>query len=150
MVRDRTIGETEVMGWVEEYKAICSRRCADILGASTTSEALIRALGDVVAESAVDDQMYHRMWFDLRNQCMFDHELRRPVREVGNLLEDLISQVLERHAELVGSHREISITVAVATVDALFQQAVASATNRHPDATGNLSEGLRIMLGGTA
>lgn len=138
------------MNWIDEYKVICNRRCADILAASATADDLVRAAVEIVTSSAVENQAHHRMWFDLRNQCMFDHELRRPVREVGNLIEDLIAQVMSRHAELAGEQREIPAHVAVATLDALFQQAVASATGGCSDATDKLRDGLRFILTGTA
>ena len=65
-----------------------------------------------------------RLWYDLRNQGLFDASFRSDVLEIDQSLEQMIWRVVSRFAELAQAPLVVSSGVAYGIFDGLFQQAL--------------------------
>lgn len=66
----------------------------------------------------------HRLWYDLRNQAMFDPELREDVSAIDNGLCDMIDRVLTRYAELSDAVPRYDRNVTYSMLDGIFLAAL--------------------------
>jgi hypothetical protein len=64
----------------------------------------------------------HRLWYDIRNQAMFEKSFQADVGEIDQSLERMIWRVMSRYAELAGGVIGVPEHVAYALFDGLFQQ----------------------------
>src|SRR5690349_15706535 len=67
---------------VRQYKAGCVTRYDELLTTSSTAEELASAFGAAMAATMRDDGPMHRLWYDLRNQSMFEDWFRADAREI--------------------------------------------------------------------
>ena len=70
-----------------------------------TPDELLDAFAAKLVETLVDEAPMHRLWYDLRSQCMFEEPLREAVLLIDKTLEDMIWRVVSRYAELAGAER---------------------------------------------
>ena len=66
----------------------------------------------------------HRLWYDLRNQSLFEESFRADVLEIDQRREEMIWRVISRYAEFAGIAVAVSPGAAYAMLDGLFQQAL--------------------------
>jgi hypothetical protein len=100
-----------------------------------------------LAATLCEDTAMHRLWYDLRNQSMFDDSFRRDVLEIDRSLERMIWRVVSRYAELAGAPAAVAESVAYGIFDGLFQQAlIAHVTQPGADAAGRLRHGAAGVL----
>jgi len=109
---------------VRQYKATCVRRYDGVVMGSTTAEGLAAAFADKLVETIVDEAPMHRLWYDLRSQCMFEESLQDAVLGIDKTLEDMIWRVISTYGELAGRAPAMSSPVVYALLDGLFQQAL--------------------------
>ena len=113
---------------VREYKTVCVRRYDGVIAGATTPEELLAGFADQLALTLEEDAAMHRLWYDVRTQSMFEERLRDVAVEIDGWLEDMISRIVSRYAELAGGVPAMSPAVAYAIVDGLFQQALMNLT----------------------
>jgi hypothetical protein len=77
-----------------------------------------------MADTLRTDAPMHRLWYDLRNQSLFEESFREDVLEIDQRREEMIWRVVSRYAELSGVTVTMSPSVAYAILDGLFQQAL--------------------------
>jgi hypothetical protein len=66
----------------------------------------------------------HRLWYDLRNQSLFEGSFRSDVLEIDQRREEMIWRVVSRYAEFAGITVALSPGVAYAMLDGLFNRAL--------------------------
>jgi hypothetical protein len=66
----------------------------------------------------------HRLWYDLRNQSLFEESFRADVLEIDQRREAMIWRVVSRYAELAQITVTLSQAAVYAILDGLFQQAL--------------------------
>jgi hypothetical protein len=66
----------------------------------------------------------HRLWYDLRNQSLFEESFRADMLEIDQRREEMIWRVVSRYAEFAGITMSVSPGVAYAMLDGLFQRAL--------------------------
>ena len=66
----------------------------------------------------------HRLWYDLRNQSLFEESFRADVLEIDQRREEMIWRVISRYAAFAGFQIALSPGAAYAILDGLFQQAL--------------------------
>jgi hypothetical protein len=66
----------------------------------------------------------HRLWYDLRNQSLFEESFRADVLEIDQRREEMIWRVISRYASLAGLSVTLSPGAAYAVLDGLFQRAL--------------------------
>jgi AcrR family transcriptional regulator len=109
---------------VRQYKAECVARYDNIVATADSPEELRRQFGAVMAGTLRDDAQMHRLWYDLRNQSLFDESFRSDVGEIDQSLERMIWRIVSKHSDLAGGPPAVSSSVAYAMFDGLFQQAL--------------------------
>jgi hypothetical protein len=70
------------------------------------------------------DAPMHRLWYDLRNQSLFEESFRADVLEIDQRREEMIWRVISRYASFAGVEVALSPHGAYAILDGLFQQAL--------------------------
>jgi AcrR family transcriptional regulator len=109
---------------VREYKAICVTRYDQVVATATTPAQLQEGFLDKLAQTLVEEPQMHRLWYDLRNQSMFEETFRADVAAIDASLERMVWRVVTRFAELVGTAPLVTPSVMYALFDGLFQQAL--------------------------
>ena len=109
---------------VRQYKAECVSRYDVLVAESADGEELARGFAVAMAATLRDDAAMHRLWYDLRNQSMFDDVFRTDVAEIDAGLEAMIWRVVSRYTELTGTTLTLSSKAVYAVFDGLFLQAL--------------------------
>lgn len=109
---------------VREYKERCATRYDEVVATATTAEDLAAGFLRKLTETLTGEAPMHRLWYDLRNQSMFEPAFRHDVAEIDLLLERMIWRIVTRYAELSGRTPQVTSTVMYAVFDGLFQQAL--------------------------
>ncbi|MEV5832181.1 TetR/AcrR family transcriptional regulator [Nocardia sp. NPDC052112] len=123
---------------VRQYEQVCVTRYDDIVATATTAEQLRNDFGAAMATTLDADAPLHRLWYDLRNQSLFEESFRDDVLEIDSHREEMIRNVVDRFADLSGHPLLVSSTAAYAIFDGLFQQALLHKLAGHRDAADNL------------
>ncbi len=136
---------------VRQYEAVCVTRYDEIVDAATTSAELREQFGVAMAATLEADAHLHRLWYDLRNQSLFDESFRADVLEIDQRRERMIGNVVERYAELSGSPLLMSASAAYAVFDGLFQRALLHKLAGRADAAsclrGEVGRLLDLLIG---
>jgi AcrR family transcriptional regulator len=135
-----------IMCCVRQYKAECVRRYDGIVASAASPEELGRDFGAVMAGTLRDEAKMHRLWYDLRNQSLFDSAYRADVDEIDQSMERMIWRIVSKFAELSGAPVALSRSAAYAVYDGLFQHALSSHLAGDPDAAGVLEQDVQRLL----
>src|ERR1700731_1877164 len=109
---------------VRQYEAACVTRYDEIVAAAGSAEELKREFSAAMAQTLRTDAPMHRLWYDLRNQSLFEESFRADVLEIDQRREEMIWRVISRYAEFAGITVAVSPGVAYAMLDGLFQRAL--------------------------
>jgi AcrR family transcriptional regulator len=131
---------------VRQYKAECVKRYDSIVATATTPEELRTGFGAAMAGTLREDGAMHRLWYDLRNQSLFDEAFRPDVKDIDQSLERMIWRIVSRFAELTGKPPAVTPSVAYALADGLFQHALIAHLSGDPAAADGLSGCVRLLL----
>jgi AcrR family transcriptional regulator len=107
---------------VRYYKRTCVTRYDEIVETSTSADELQSRFAAKLAETIREEGPMHQLWYDLRNQSMFEPALREVVREIDGQLEQMIWRVVTRYATLAGKEPAIDSTSCYGMLDGLFAQ----------------------------
>ena len=131
---------------VREYKAVCVTRYDEVVARATTASELAEGFLQKLAETLVDEAPLHRLWYDLRNQSMFEAAFRADVAEIDLLLERMIGRIVTRYGELSGAAPQVPPPVMYAVFDGLFQQALLRRLAGDPSAAADLRAAVAQVL----
>lgn len=131
---------------VRQYKIECVKRYDDVVSTAETPEGLARGFGDAMAATLRDDATLHRLWYDLRNQSLFEDSFRDDVRDIDRSLERMIARIVDQYAELAGRPAAFPTATAYAMYDGVFQQALLRHLTGDPDAAADLAANVRRIL----
>jgi AcrR family transcriptional regulator len=109
---------------VRYYKARCVRRYDDVVADATTADELLDGFAAKLRQTLREEAPMHRLWYDLRNQSMFEESLREAVTTIDRTLEEMIWRVVSRYAELAGREPVTGPAATYGLLDGLFQQAL--------------------------
>ncbi len=93
-----------------------------------------------------DDARLHRLWYDLRNQSLFEGSFRKDVQEIDQSLERVIWRIVSTDGDLAGAPVAVSPSVAYAIFDGLFQQALIRHLGGSEAAAGELQANTERIL----
>jgi AcrR family transcriptional regulator len=131
---------------VKQYKAECVTRYDQIVATAETAEELNVNFGIGLAATLQEDAVLHRLWYDLRNQALFEESFRADVLEIDKSLELMIWRIVSKYGEL----GELPITVSPATAygifDGMFQQALLRFLAGQDTALDDLRAGVELVL----
>jgi AcrR family transcriptional regulator len=109
---------------VRQFEAACVTRYDEIVASATSAAELKREFTAAMALTLRADAPMHRLWYDLRNQSLFEESFRADVLEIDQRREDMIWHVISRYAEFAGITVAASPSAIYAILDGLFQQAL--------------------------
>ncbi|SDN87713.1 transcriptional regulator, TetR family [Klenkia soli] len=131
---------------VREYKAVCVTRYDQVVATAATPDELRQGFLDKLAQTLVDEAHMHRLWYDLRNQSMFEESFRADVAAIDASLERMVWRVVSRFAELAGARLQVTPGVMYALFDGLFQQALLRRLAGDPGAADDLRAAVTAVV----
>jgi AcrR family transcriptional regulator len=139
--------KTELITYcVRQYKAECVTRYDNIVATATSAAELRQGFGAAMAATLVDEATLHRLWYDLRNQSLFDDSYRSDVTEIDQSLERMIWRIVSKFAELAQTPLAVASGAAYAVFDGLFQQALIRHLAGQAGAARDLDENVQRVL----
>jgi AcrR family transcriptional regulator len=135
-----------IMYCVRRYKAECVTRYDSIVATAAEADELRRGFGAAMAATLVEDAALHRLWYDLRNQSLFDEKFRADVTEIDRSLQRMIWRIVDKFAELSAAPLAVTPDLAYALMDGLFQHALLRHLGGDATATARLDDGVRQVL----
>jgi AcrR family transcriptional regulator len=127
---------------VRQYEAACVTRYDEIVASAGSAEELKCQFSAAMAQTLRTDAPMHRLWYDLRNQSLFEASFRADVLEIDQRREEMIWRVISRYAEFRGFSVAMPPGAAYAILDGLFQQALL----HHLSGDGEAAEVLRANV----
>lgn len=106
---------------VRQYEAVCVTRYDDVIANAKTADELREGFVDKFFATMKTDAPLHRLWYDLRNQSLFDESFREDVQDIDKRREAMTWRVISRYAELSGDEPATSATTAYSMLDGVFQ-----------------------------
>jgi len=89
---------------------------------------VIEAFSEALVISIIDDEMTHRLWYDIRNQALFDVAFRPVVAEIEAKLIGIVHLAFEKAAkDPVGD-----VAIHYALLDGVFRQMMQHQIMGHP------------------
>ncbi len=131
---------------VRQYKAECVTRYDNIVATAVSADELKRGFGAAMAATLVEEATMHRLWYDLRNQSLFDASYRSDVLDIDQSLERMIWRIVSKFTGLAGRPITLSSSAAYAVFDGLFQQALLRHLSGTADAARDLDENVQRLL----
>lgn len=131
---------------VRQYKIECVKRYDDIVATADTPEVLAHEFAEAMATTLREDSALHRLWYDLRNQSLFEDSFREDVRDIDTSLERMIARIVGQYAELSGRPLAFPLSTTYAIYDGLFQQALLRHLTGDPVAADDLAANIRRTL----
>ena len=107
---------------VRHYKAKCVTRYDQITSAAQSRDELLKGFLEKLGETVRDEARMHRLWYDLRSQCLFEEAFRNDVAEIDKSTEDMVWRIASRYASLGGRQPVVSRAALYALFDGLFQR----------------------------
>jgi AcrR family transcriptional regulator len=131
---------------VRRYEDVCVTRYDELVRTATMAEELRSGFGAAMATTLRTEAPMHRLWYDLRNQSLFEESFRPDVLEIDSRREQMIWRVVSRYVELANVTCTATPGVAYAVFDGLFQQALLHHLAGEPDAAENLAAAVATTL----
>jgi AcrR family transcriptional regulator len=113
-----------IMYCVRQYKAECVTRYDSIALTAVGPDQLRRGFAAAMAATMTEDAALHRLWYDLRNQSLFDEKFRADVDDIDHSLERMIWRIVSRFGELSRTPVAVPPALAYALLDGVFQHAL--------------------------
>ncbi len=131
---------------VRQYKAECVTRYDGVVATAASAAELSRGFGSAMAATLREDATMHRLWYDLRNQSLFDETFRPDVLEIDQSLERMIWRIVSKYAELSEASLAVTPGLAYAVMDGLFQHALLRHLGGDTRAAADLDENVQRVL----
>jgi AcrR family transcriptional regulator len=131
---------------VRQFEAACVTRYDEIVASATSAEDLKREFTAAMAQTLRADAPMHRLWYDLRNQSLFEESFRADVLEIDQRRQEMIWHVIARYAEFAGIAVTASPAAIYAILDGLFQQALLHQLAGRPTAATDLQSSVTQVL----
>ena len=131
---------------VRQFEAACVTRYDELVASATSAEELRREFTAAMAQTLRADAPLHRLWYDLRNQSLFEESFRTDVLEIDQRREEMIWHVIARYAEFAGITVTTSPAAIYAILDGLFQQALLHQLAGRPTAAADLQASVTQVL----
>jgi AcrR family transcriptional regulator len=131
---------------VRQYKSECVTRYDSIVATAGSAAELKQGFGAAMAATLREDATMHRLWYDLRNQSLFDEAFRGDVHEIDQSLERMIWRIVSKFAELAGTSPALPSSTAYAIFDGLFQHALIKHLEGSAGAAHDLEENVQRTL----
>lgn len=95
-----------------------------VIETATTAAELAEGVADEMTRRLRDDAALHRLWYDLRNQALFEPGFGDTIAQIEDALQEGTWRLLHRYAELAGKPPRFDPLFAYALADGMFQNAL--------------------------
>ncbi|KIN60335.1 Transcriptional regulator, TetR family [Sulfitobacter noctilucae] len=102
---------------VSRYKQGFVAEIARALEAAKGRESVVNAFSDVLSASIVNNAQTHRLWYDIRNQAMFDEAFRPEVEDIERKLIGVVRSAFQQ----AGQANPADVECAYALLDGAFR-----------------------------
>ncbi|WP_063053551.1 TetR/AcrR family transcriptional regulator [Nocardia arthritidis] len=109
---------------VRLFEAVCVTRYDEVVEASVDADELRNAFTATYFGTLVTDAQIHRLWYDLRNQILFDESFRGDVLDIEVRREEMIWRVVTRYCRLRGTTPGFDQSAAYVLLDGIFHRAL--------------------------
>lgn len=109
---------------VRIYEDVCVTRYDEVIASASTAQELRDEFAEMFFATLESDSALHRLWYDLRNQTLFESSFREDVREIESRREDMTWRVVSRFYELSGVTPGFTSNMAYVIIDGIFQRAL--------------------------
>jgi AcrR family transcriptional regulator len=132
---------------VRQYEVVCVTRYDEVVARAKSAAQLRDEFVAMFFETLEQDATLHRLWYDLRNQSLFDESFRADVLEIDSHREAMVWRVVNRYAELVGGTPAASPAMIYVTLDGIFQRALLHHLAGNADTVARLRAELPAAIG---
>ncbi|WP_067669195.1 TetR/AcrR family transcriptional regulator [Nocardia miyunensis] len=109
---------------VRQYEAVCVTRYDEVVASAETAQGLRTEFAATFFGTLAADAAVHRLWYDLRNQSLFDDSFRDDVLDIEARREEMIWRVVSRYCELSGTESPLASGTVYVAIDGIFQRAL--------------------------
>jgi AcrR family transcriptional regulator len=131
---------------VWNYKSACARRYDRIVETAVTPSELLERVCAAMATTLREDVFLHRLWYDLRNQALFNPGFHDTIIAIDELLEQMVWAIVERYAHLANRSVIATPQSVYALFDGLFQNGLIRSLRGQESAEERLSEDMALIL----
>ena len=131
---------------VRQYKAECVTRYDQVVATAPNGPELRAGFAGAMSRTLREDATMHRLWYDLRNQSLFEDSFRADVRDIDESLARMIMRIVTRYAELTGSTLAVPARLTYPLFDGVFQHALIGHLAGDQDAAGELGDSVGQVL----
>ncbi|MCA0869404.1 TetR/AcrR family transcriptional regulator [Seohaeicola saemankumensis] len=103
---------------VSIYKREFVRAVTKALTAASGRDEVIEAFSEALVTSIIEDEMTHRLWYDIRNQAMFDVTFRPVVSEIETMLIGTVGAAFDKAGHKIPPEQ---VAIYYALVDGAFR-----------------------------
>ncbi|GHH32056.1 TetR/AcrR family transcriptional regulator [Lentzea cavernae] len=132
---------------VRQYEVVCVTRYDEVVARAKSAGQLRDEFVAMFFDTLEKDAILHRLWYDLRNQSLFDESFRAAVLEIDSHREAMVWRVVSRYAELVGGTPAASASMIYLTLDGIFQRALLHHLSGNADTVAQLRVELPAAVG---
>ena len=123
---------------VRQYERVCVTKYDEVVAHAQTAEQLRDEFVAMFFDTLSEDATLHRLWYDLRNQSLFDSSFRADVLEIDSHREAMVWRVISRYAELRETEPAASPATTYVTLDGIFQRALLHHLTDRPETVAEL------------
>ena len=123
-----------------------SDKVDQITSAAQSRDELLKGFLEKLGETVRDEARMHRLWYDLRSQCLFEEAFRDDVAEIDKSLEDMVWRIASRFASLGDRQPAVSRGALYALFDGLFQRCLLRHLSGDRRAIADLQEEVGRLL----
>ncbi|MCE8516236.1 TetR/AcrR family transcriptional regulator [Ruegeria pomeroyi] len=127
---------------VQLYKQEFVRNITDALKKAQGRERVIDAFSEALVTSIVDDNMTHRLWYDIRTQAMFDATFRPVVAEIEGMLIEIVATAFKK----AGHDAPENVEISYALLDGAFRFLMQNQIGKDQGSREELTATFRALL----
>ncbi|MCV2890955.1 TetR/AcrR family transcriptional regulator [Ruegeria aquimaris] len=124
------------------YKEFFVENIIRALDAAEGRQAVIDNFSNALVVSIIDDEMIHRLWYDIRTQAMFDDAFRPAVAAIEAKLIDIVRQAFDR----AGHPEPDNVELYYALLDGAFRYLMQGQIGADRKTRDELLQTFRILL----
>jgi AcrR family transcriptional regulator len=128
------------VGRAEKYDSLAT--------AAVNSDELKSSFISAISVDLSTDAEVYRMWYDLRNQSLFDPSLRSAVAVIDKALQDAVWRIFTRYAEMSSKQTLLSELATYAAFDGLINLVLIRNAGGNQIGTEDLCASIEILLAG--
>lgn len=127
---------------VQVYKEDFVARITSALASAEGRDQVVDSFTEALVASIFDDEMTHRLWYDIRTQAMFDETFRPVVAEIEAQLVGIVRTALVKAGH--GAPQQVEIHYAL--LDGVFRYLMQGQIGDRPRARAELTAIFRGLL----